>query len=188
RDVGYRCSTGPLVWNRRAEDLDARASASSVPVIWAADIDGGCLHRDRSRDRLRYLRVRPGDDRYLVSVVPAVLVQRTTAPEQARRLVAAELTPQVLADWGGRVIIENHVNVLRPTAATPLLSRATLTRVLSSAPLDRVMRSISGSVAVSAYELESLPLPSATTLADWDKLPGEELEAAISETYRGACS
>jgi adenine-specific DNA-methyltransferase len=184
RDVGYRCSTGPLVWNRRADDLTAQGSSEHVPVIWAADIDGGRLHRDRSRDRLRYLRVQPGDSRYLITEAPAVLVQRTTAPEQPKRLVAAELTSDDLTNWGGRVIVENHVNLLRATVAAPLLSRATLTRVLSSDPLDRVMRSISGSVAVSAYELESLPLPDAATLTAWDGLRGDDLDAAIAAAYR----
>ncbi len=157
--VGYRCSTGPLVWNRRADDLVAVARKGALPVIWAADIDGGALHRDRKRDGLRYLRLGGNDDQVLTLHEPAVLVQRTTSPEQSRRLVAAELTEEALKSWGGRVIVENHVNVLRPTVPKPLLSLRTLTAVLTSDALDRVMRSLSGSVAVSAYELEAMPLP-----------------------------
>ncbi len=46
------------------------------------------------------------------------------------------------------------------------------------------MRCISGSVAVSAYELESLPLPDATILRAWEDLRGDELERAVAMTYQ----
>jgi adenine-specific DNA-methyltransferase len=184
--VGYRCSTGPLVWNRRAADLGSAKRKGTLPVLWAADIDGGTLHRDRRRDGLRYLRLSGNDDQVLTLGEPAVLVQRTTSPEQTRRLVAAELTDEDLQAWGGRVVVENHVNVLRPTVEWPLLSLRTLTAVLASDALDRVMRSLSGSVAVSAYELEAMPLPAPEILAAWDDLEGEALRAAISAAYRGA--
>lgn len=183
-DVGYRCSTGPLVWNRRAGHLGARRGADSVPVLWAADLDGGVLHRDRARDRLRFLRIDATGEPSLVLDEPAVLVQRTTSPEQARRLVAAELTPVALAAWGGRVVVENHVNVLRPTVARPLLSRQTLAAVLATVTLDRIMRCISGSVAVSAYELDSMPFPGADVLAAWDELSGSVLAGAVAAAYR----
>lgn len=183
-DVGYRCSTGPLVWNRRSDDLHARNAEGRVPVIWAADIDGGELHRDRARDRLRHLTLRPGDEKVLVLDRPAVLVQRTTAPEQTRRLVVAELTPDGLAEWGGRVIVENHVNVLRPTVTQPLVTRRVLAAILATDTLDRVMRSLSGSVAVSAYELEALPLPPAEVLQGWDDLPADRLRKAVADAYR----
>jgi adenine-specific DNA-methyltransferase len=183
-DVGYRCSTGPLVWNRRQSDLFAKAASGTVPVVWAADIDGGRLHRDNARDGLRFMRLRGNDDRVLVLDQPAVLIQRTTAPEQSRRLVVADLSASDLHEWGGRVVVENHVNVLRPTTETPVLTRATLIAALSTVTLDRVIRSLSGSVAVSAYEIESIPFPCAETLATWNELTGEDLERAVAVAYR----
>lgn len=183
-DVGYRCSTGPLVWNRRQADLSATRLPESVPVVWAADIDGGRLHRDPVRDRLRYMRLRASDARVLVLDRPAVLVQRTTAPEQCRRLVAAYLSPADLMTWGGRVVVENHVNVLHTVAEEPLLDGPTLAAVLHSPTLDRVIRSLSGSVAVSAYEIESIPLPAADTLRTWNDLTGEDLNKAVAFAYR----
>lgn len=183
-DVGYRCSTGPLVWNRRQDDLHIRPASDRVPVLWAADLDGGRLHRDPARDRLRYLQLRGADAHVLVMTQPAVLVQRTTSPEQLRRLVATELAPGDLEDWGGRIVVENHVNVLRPTVETPILTRATLARVLATRTLDQVLRCLSGSVAVSAYELESLPMPDVEVLRNWNDLAGAALEAAVAAAYR----
>jgi adenine-specific DNA-methyltransferase len=119
------------------------------------------------------------------------LVQRTTAPEQSRRLVVAELDHDDLSRYGGNVVVENHVNVLRPIdveqtlfGSEPLLSRKTLVRVLSTPTLDRIMRCLSGSVAVSAYELESLPLPDEELLREWDGLNEVDLYRAVADAYR----
>lgn len=156
-------------------------------VIWAADLDGGQLHRDRRRDALRFIELRNASDARVLSLsTPAVLVQRTTAPEQSRRVICAELTAADIGTWGGSVVVENHVNVLRPRAVgeAPLISRATLNALLSTKCIDRVIRCLSGSVALSAYELEALPLPDAKTLAGWEGLRGEELEKAVTAAYR----
>jgi adenine-specific DNA-methyltransferase len=183
-DLGYRCSTGPLVWNRRKPDLTSDRVQGSLPIVWAADIDGGTLHRDKIRDGMRFVKLCDGDESVLVLAEPAVLVQRTTAPEQVRRLVVADLSPEALQDWGGRLVVENHVNVLRPTVAKPLLNRNTLAAVLATDTLDRVTRSLAGSVAVSAYELESLPFPDARTLVCWNSLSGADLAQAVASAYR----
>lgn len=184
-DLGYACSTGPLVWNRRADDLRARPTNTTVPIIWGADVDGGVLHQDRARDKTRYLRPRPGDaDDFMIRTKPAILVQRTTAPEQTRRLVSALLGPDDLARWGGSVVVENHVNVIYPTATETLIDLATLQGVLATDTLDRVMRSLSGSVAVSAYEIAAIPFPPADVIATWRTLDGDDLERAVAKAYR----
>lgn len=185
RDLGYRCSTGPLVWNRRSKDLRVRKGTDTAPIVWGADIDGGRLHHDPIRNRQRYIRLSGTDHEVLIQGSPAILVQRTTAPEQSRRLVVAELTTVDLDEWGGQVVVENHVNVIRPIGES-MIDQATLAAVLSTRTLDRVMRSLSGSVAVSAYEIESLPLPSLDVLRSWAEVRGDYLERAVANAYRPA--
>lgn len=182
--VGWRVSTGPLVWNRRKGDLSPERAVDRAVVLWAADIDGGEVHRDPARDSVRYLALSGNDERVMVLDEPAVLVQRTTAPEQSRRLVAAHLTADILAKWGGRVVVENHVNVVRPTALAPAVPADTVARLMATDTVDRVLRCLSGSVAVSAYELEALPLPDLAVLAQWTELPGEEFDHAVARAYR----
>lgn len=182
--AGWHASTGPLVWNRRKGDLYARGGKNRALVLWGADVDGGQLHQDNSRDSMRFLHLTAvSDHEVMVLDEPAILIQRTTAPEQARRLVAADLDQESLQELGGRVVIENHLNVLRSTVAEPLISRATLARVLQTKTMDRLMRCISGSVAVSSYEIDSLPLPQASVLASWEGLTGAELENAVAAAY-----
>lgn len=184
-DLGYACSTGPLVWNRRADDLGAKTTRTGIRVVWAADIDAGTLRQDKSRDSMRYLRLRAsGADNFMVRSEPAVLVQRTTAPEQTKRLVTANLDEATLKAWGGRVVVENHVNVLYPVVSHPLLDLDTLAAVLATETVDRVVRSLSGSVAVSAYEIEAVPFPAIEVLETWRGLRGTELEQAVAAAYR----
>lgn len=116
---------------------------------------------------------------------PAILIQRTSAPEQTTRLTSVLLTQRDLDRLGGTVVIENHVNVVRANAGTEqLLSMQLLARLLSTRALDAAARCISGSVALSAFELSALPLPDAQTLAAWEKLPDDELSFAVATAYR----
>lgn len=182
-DCGWRVSTGPLVWNRRKSDLYARPGNHRHPIVWAADIDGGRLHRDPARNETRYVRLAEKEHAAYLLTEPAILAQRTTAPEQPRRIVAAQLTAANLEAWG-HVVVENHVNVIRPAQIVPLISPGLLYRLLTTETIDRLLRCISGSVALSAYELESLRLPDADTLARWETLSQEALEREVAVTYR----
>lgn len=182
RGAGWSASTGPLVWNRRKEDL---APTGGVPIIWGSDLVDGEVRPTELRKSLRSIRLHSDSDRRtMILKEPAVLVQRTTAPEQQRRLVAADLNAATLAAWGGEVVVENHVNILRPVDSQ-LVSQRLLYELLAMKTLDAVARCISGSVALSAFELESIPLPAAEVLAEWESLNGRDLERAVSDTYRG---
>lgn len=184
--LGWKASTGPLVWNRRSDDLGPHYGKSRSHVVWAADIDGGALHRDSGRDTMRYLTLtKSSDERVMVLREPAVLVQRTTAPEQSRRLVVAPLTRADLDARRGGVTVENHVNVLRPQGLLADLSVEQLARILGTRTMDQVVRTISGSVALSAYELESIPMPAPEVVARWAELSGDELEDAVRRVYQG---
>ena len=160
-DWGYKVSTGPLVWNRHKPQLSEIPGNSTVPLIWAECITsaGRFVFRWAKRNHKPFFRIR-ASDAWLLVRTPCVLLQRTTAKEQARRLIAAEMPKGFLAEYGA-VTVENHLNMLIPIAAKPIIPPPLLSAFLNSAAADRAFRCISGSVAVSAYELESLPLPSA---------------------------
>jgi adenine-specific DNA-methyltransferase len=162
-DWGYKVSTGPLVWNRHKPQLSDTPGKSTVPLIWAECVTstGRFVFRWAKRNHKPFFRI--GEtDAWLLVRAPCVLLQRTTAKEQARRLIAAEMPNSFIAEHGA-VTVENHLNMLIPTGAKPVIPPALLSAFLNSLAADRAFRCLSGSVAVSAYELESLPLPSATT-------------------------
>lgn len=182
-DHGWRVSTGPLVWNRVKDQITAQDAPGAVPILWAADIEGGEIHRDATREHQRYWQPRTDDERAMnVLRTPAVLVQRTTSTDQPRRLVSAVMDAKTLAAWGGEVVVENHVNVIRIDRETNCPPRL-LHALLSHADVDRVFRCLSGSVAVSASELHALPLPSPEVIGQWADLDGESLATAIAAAY-----
>lgn len=178
-DWGYRVSTGPLVWNRHKPQLRDALGKRTVPLIWAECVtgDGRFVFRSQKRNHKPYFRIRDADE-WLLVCRPCVLLQRTTAKEQARRLIAAELPAAFLQKHGGRVTIENHLNMLIPTGPRPAVSPAILAAFLNTEAADRAFRCLSGSVAVSAYELENLPLPAA---ADLSALLGRRRDAFAVE-------
>lgn len=188
-DWGYSVSTGPLVWNRFKPHLRERLGPRGIyPLIWAESVtaDGRFVFRALKRNHAPYFEVAPGDEWLLVREA-CVLVQRTTAKEQARRLIAAELPATFVAKHRG-VVVENHLNMVRSRGARKV-SPTVVAAILNSRVVDEVFRCMSGSVAVSAYELEALPLPDISTLDTLRRLVAEsanrpQLEAECERLYR----
>jgi len=179
-DWGYSVSTGPLVWNRFKGQLCARSGKNTFPLIWAEAVtsDGRFIYRADRRGHQPYFRILDGDEWLLVNA-PCVLVQRTTAKEQARRLIAAEM-PLSFIKKHSAVVVENHLNMIRPEAKKqPKVSTAALAAVLNSSIVDDAFRCFSGSVAVSAFELEALPLPAAEEMAPVEKLIRSKAKRAL---------
>jgi adenine-specific DNA-methyltransferase len=169
-DWGYAVSTGPLVWNRHKRQLRRTPGKKTLPLIWAEAVtpDGSFVFRAAQRAHQPYFQLGRGDD-WLVVREPVVLLQRTTAKEQSRRLIAAELPEEFLAEHGGAVV-ENHLNMIRSRERRPAVSPGVVTAFLNSRAADKAFRCLNGSVAVSAYELEAMPLPPPAALAHLEVL------------------
>jgi adenine-specific DNA-methyltransferase len=162
RDWGYRVATGPLVWNRYKPQIGDKPGKGAVPLVWAESVtpDGRFTYRCEKANHKPWFHPGAKGDEWLLTRRPCVLLQRTTAKEQARRLIAAEMPLSFLAKHPRGVTVENHLNMLLPLDDTPpLVPPAVLAAFLNSRAADRAFRCISGSVAVSAYELEAMPLP-----------------------------
>jgi adenine-specific DNA-methyltransferase len=180
-DWGYSVSTGPLVWNRHKPQLHADPKLGAVPVVWAEAVtqDGRFELRSTRRNHHPWYSPRGGFDPNLVAK-PCVLVQRTTAKEQARRLVAAEM-PMALIRRHGSVTVENHLNMIRPAAGRPKVPLRLVAAFLRTETADRVLRCINASVAVSASELEAMPLPAPEQIVQ--ALADADPEAAVRRLY-----
>jgi adenine-specific DNA-methyltransferase len=159
-NYGYKVSTGPLVWNRHKASLRDRPGKGRYPLLWAESVrsDGTFEFRAQKRNHKPYFEPLPSE-RWVVTDFACVLLQRTTAKEQSRRLIAAEMPASFIARHGA-VVVENHLNMIRPVNGTAAVSPAALAALLNTTIVDELFRCINGSVAVSAYELEALRLPS----------------------------
>ncbi|MFH7191489.1 methylase, partial [Klebsiella pneumoniae] len=86
---------------------------------WAEAVtsDGRFVFRAEKKNHQPYFRALAPDG-WLQVRTPCVLVQRTTAKEQSRRLIAAEL-PAAFIQQHKAVVVENHLNMIRPLAGKP---------------------------------------------------------------------
>jgi Eco57I restriction-modification methylase len=187
-DLGYTVSTGPLVWNRHKAQLRTEASADTLPLVWAESVasHGFSFGADR-RNHVPFICVY-GDQPHLIVRKSCVLVQRTTSKEQNRRLQSAVL-PQEFLDKAGGAVVENHLNMVQaPSPKLAHVAPETIDALLNTEAVDRAFRCISGSVAVSAYELNALPLPNVKQMAMLEKLVARraskrDIERAVASYY-----
>lgn len=187
RDLGYSVATGPLVWNRHKDQLRARAGKGILPLIWAESVTSqGFSFSAERRNHVPFIEV-GREQRHLVTNRPCVLLQRTTSKEQERRLLAAVL-PQEFLDRSQGVVVENHLNVVQclEESVEPI-STAAIAALLNSAVVDRAFRCISGSVAVSAYELNAVPMPSLTDMRRIEFLVGNGASKATIDREISKC-
>ena len=126
KDWGYKVSTGPLVWNRHKDQLRTCPGRNAYPLVWAEAIagPGRFIFRAKKKNHAPFFEVRRGDE-WLTIDRPCVLLQRTTAKEQSRRLIAAEL-PEGFVCEHSLVVVENHLNMIRPLNGAPKVLPATL--------------------------------------------------------------
>ncbi|HEX5328046.1 MAG TPA: hypothetical protein VFW75_15365, partial [Acetobacteraceae bacterium] len=182
RDWGYRVSTGPLVWNRHKARLFGENEPGRVTVIWAESVTQDCrfdYRCDKSNHR-PYFQPRCHADPNLVRQ-PCLLVQRTTAKEQHRRLIGGVMTQSLLNRLGGVVSVENHLNMIVATTRKPAVPLGKLQEFFATEAADRAFRCINASVAVSASELEAMPLPAADDLLV--ALATSDAELAVGRLY-----
>ena len=108
-DYGYTVSTGPLVWNRHKPSLRDRPGRGRYPLVWAESVRAEGVFEFRAEKRNHKPWFEPkANEHWVVTDVPCVLLQRTTAKEQCRRLIAAEL-PAGFIEEHGAVVVENHL-------------------------------------------------------------------------------
>lgn len=187
-DYGFSVHTGQLVWNRHKGQLRNDKGKGCYPLIWAESVtaEGWFSFRAVRRNHTPYFHVLRGQD-YLITRASCVLVQRTTAKEQKKRLIAALLPEEFVRKHGG-VVVENHLNMIKRLPGKTLISPATIAALLNTKALDLAFRCISGSVAVSIYELNTLPLPSPEQMETIenllrDKVPQIMIEKTVAQIY-----
>jgi adenine-specific DNA-methyltransferase len=194
KNYGYSVSTGPLVWNRHKRQLADRITSRCYPLIWAESVrpDGAFEFRCERRNHRPFLKLNTGQE-HLLTRGPCVLLQRTTAKEQLRRLIAAVMPSSFIVEHGG-AIVENHLNIVRHRHPCDLIEAEAridlqaIAAVLNCRIVDDVFRCISGSVAVSAFELEELPLPDPGCMSDIQMLVGQgasrdQIEGRVCSAY-----
>ncbi|GEM_PF-887279 len=154
--IGYKTRTGPIVWNRVKDSLRDSPAARCLPLIWSNNVSryGFAFEGNRFGRQAWALRG-PKTESFKISQ-PVILVQRTTAREQPRRLVAAYPTAFFAAH--PEFFVENHLNVVAPVRGNSEVVPEYVLALLNSTLYDFVFRCLNGNTQVSASELDTFPV------------------------------
>jgi hypothetical protein len=155
-EIGFKTRTGPIVWNRLKDHLSDE-NEDTVPLLWSNEVGRYRFQRQPGKNGGRTHLKRTPRTAPLLSTQPAILVQRTTAREQPRRLVAAY--PEAFLVRQKEYAVENHLNCVVQVDPTSPVSAWYVLGLLNSKLYDYVFRILNGSTQVSATELDLLPIP-----------------------------
>jgi adenine-specific DNA-methyltransferase len=185
-DYGYRVRIGAYVWNRdmrpryqSLKDVKKAKAQTAMPLIWSRDISPvGFVEFDAAVAHGGEHRFVDLGDRHHSSVVrrPAVVLQRVTSNDQPRRLVAAPVPSALYAQFEG-FVGENHIVILEQQEGSTF-SPGEMAQLMSTEPVDRYFRCISGATNVSAFELRQLALPDPSVLREHIRA-GRPMEEAV---------
>lgn len=166
-DYGISVRTGSVVWNRDSRlryptrgSKSQNGKATRYPLIWSdcIGVDGTfSFERAKLRAPNEVFVSTKSVDRDLIRSTGIVL-KRISNSKQNRRIYCAVVDDKFISNYGA-YLCENHVNFLAPTENYSCPDLSLLAQVLNSEPIDEAFRCMSGTTAISKYELSKLPLP-----------------------------
>jgi adenine-specific DNA-methyltransferase len=149
-NLGYKATTGSLVWNKNKNKLKNFPEKETVPLIWA--------HNITSESNIVIDEQHPKKPQYVLSkeflVGPAIVVNRITGSVGQGSLRCA-LIPE-----GFKYIGENHVNIItKRKDMTPLIKLEEVLKLLRKTGINEKVQKLTGNTQISCVELTHfLPL------------------------------
>jgi adenine-specific DNA-methyltransferase len=184
-DCGYRVRVGKVVPTRERKRLHPARERGDLPLLWASTIrpDGSFdfTASDRLGNARWYCPPDPGAMQYNTTQ-PAVVLQRTSNRDQARRLNAASVPAKFRTAHKMGFVAENHVIVIEALRAKPLVSPKKLAMVLNAAVVNERFSAVCGSFSVSAKLLQRFAFPDPTSVS---KLRKPEMEHGLRKLFAG---
>jgi adenine-specific DNA-methyltransferase len=149
-NLGYKATTGSLVWNKNKNMLRNFPEKDSVPLIWAHNIttESDIVIDEGHPKKLQHILSKE----FLVG--PAIVVNRITGSVGQGSLRCA-LIPD-----GYKFIGENHVNVItKRKDITPLVTLEEVLKLLRKTGINEKVQKLTGNTQISCVELTHfLPL------------------------------
>ena len=163
-DLGVSVSTGRVVGFRAKQRLRVEAEVGDAPLIFSRHFaDGFVSWPKSSASKPNALAVTGPDDNLLLPAGWYVLINRFSAKEEKRRVVAALYDPSRIK--AKSVAFDNKLNVLHceNTGLSENLAKG-LAVFLNSTAVDAYFRQFSGHTQVNAGDLRALRFPCAEEL------------------------
>ena len=148
---GLSFTTGKIQWDLYRSVLGDSPISIATRLIWAENVQRYCYLEARNRADRIYINAQL--ERCQPITHDTIIVQRTTAIEQPRRIIAHLFSPD---NFGYPIQAENNTSYLEEVEGLELKF---ILGVLNSRFMDFIFRHVNSNTHVSAGELNSLPLP-----------------------------
>ena len=148
---GLSFTTGKIQWDLYKSVLSNSPTPTATRLIWAENVQRYCYLDARKRADRIYINTRL--EKYQPITHDTIIVQRVTAVEQPRRIIAHLFSPD---SFGYPIQAENHTSYLEEIADMHLKF---VLGILNSKFIDFIFRHLNSNTQVSAGELNALPFP-----------------------------
>ena len=148
---GLSFTTGKIQWDLYKSVLGDVPIPTATRLIWAENVQR--YHYSEARKRADRIYINAQLEKCQPITHDTIIVQRTTAVEQERRIIAHLFSPD---SFGYPIQAENHTSYLTEAEDVPLKF---VLGILNSKFIDFIFRHINSNTQVSAGELNSLPFP-----------------------------
>ena len=148
---GLSFTTGKIQWDLYRSVLGDSPTPIATRLIWAENVQRYCYLEARTRADRIYINARL--ERCQPITHDTIIIQRTTAVEQPRRIIAHLFSPD---SFGYPIQAENNTSYLVEIEDMHLKF---VLGILNSKFIDFIFRHVNSNTHVSAGELNALPLP-----------------------------
>ena len=148
---GLSFTTGKIQWDLYKSVLGDSPTSIATRLIWAENVQRYCYLDARKRADRIYINTRL--EKYQPITHDTIVVQRVTAVEQPRRIIAHLFSPD---SFGSPIQAENHTSYLEEAKDMHLKF---VLGILNSKFIDFIFRHLNSNTQVSAGELNALPFP-----------------------------
>jgi adenine-specific DNA-methyltransferase len=158
--LGYKVSTGPIVYFRKKQFLEKEKSDISVPLYWLENVKKFSIIHPMNRNSKKQFICGTGEsDSILLKNSNLVLVRRFSSKDDTSRLVAAAHLKRLLPEYK-KIGVENKLNYIDKIGGKLTVYEAIgISSLLNSYIYDEYFKTFNGNTQVSASELKKIPFP-----------------------------
>lgn len=158
--LGYKVSTGPVVYFRKTEFLQKVKINDSVPLYWLENVTKYSIkHPMNGKSKEQFISFTEKSNSILINNSNVVLVRRFSSKDDSSRLVAAVHLKKEMPGCK-KIGIENKLNyIIKNDGYFTIYEALGICSILNSYIYDEYFKTFNGNTQVSASELKKIPFP-----------------------------
>lgn len=165
--LGFKISTGPIVYFRKSEFLQKERGGNSVPLYWLDNVKKHVItHPMNGKSKEQFIMNTEKSHSVLTPNKNLVLVRRFSSKDDSSRLVAAAHLKKDLLGYT-KIGIENKLNyIVKKAGELSTYEAIGISSILNSYIYDEYFKTFNGNTQVSASELKKIPFPENTLITE----------------------